>query len=74
MRKIITLFRITAYACSISGMLLLFLARGMAPAGGSLQPVGAVLVITGFVAFLISYALYIVAQLKRPPPRRPGEP
>jgi len=72
MRKTITIFRIAAYACSLSGMLLLFIARGLGD-GATLQPIGAVLVIAGFATFLVSYALYLVAQLKRPPPRRRPE-
>ncbi len=68
MRKSYIISRIIAYIFSGGGLILLLAARRYEALGERTRLVAAVLIITGFAAFFISYGIYIMSQLKRSRP------
>lgn len=64
LRKIHLAIRITAYIFSLLGFLVLMYARHSGDATPEMVgELGAVFVIVGFVAFLVSYALFMYSKV-----------
>ncbi len=64
LRKIHLIIRLTAYICSLIGFVVLMYARHSGEGSPDIVgELGAVFVIVGFVAFLVSYALFMYSKV-----------
>lgn len=64
------LFRIVGYLGGLVGVILFMLGRQNEAPGSMTSTLGAMLLMTGFVSFVISYALYTTLQFRRRTERR----
>ena len=74
MRKVEIVLRLIAYACGVGGMLLAIQARGAPPGAAWMGTLGWALLGVMFVLFLVTYALRVVAMLRRTGRRRRPKP
>ena len=65
MRRWYLFFRIGGYVGGLLGLLLFLAGRRMAGAPPALAAAGGLLIIAGFISFFCSYALYMLARLRR---------
>lgn len=66
LNRVYLIARITAYLSTLAGIGLLFWGRSMeSPLGGTLQKGSAGLIVIGFSAFLVSYAIYMYSRFIR---------
>jgi len=66
MRKIYFIARLTAYICSIGGVgLLLYSQRASAEYAQTINMAGFVLLVVGFLSFLVSYSIFLYSKLRK---------
>jgi len=66
LNRVYLIARITAYLSTLAGIGLLFWGRSIQSAlGETLQKASAVMIVIGFSAFLVSYAIYMYSRFIR---------